>query len=76
MYSDSRCVLVLAEQNRGENAPSGLRIRPGDKLVKAELDSITGAEFSKLTRMYEGATVLDAHENTFGFSPHWYVEGA
>ena len=59
-----------------ENAPSSLQIRPGDKLVKAELDSITGAEFSKLTRLYEGATVLDAHKNTYGYNPHWYVEGA
>lgn len=58
-----------------ENTPPGLSINPGDKIVREALESVTGADFAKLTRMYEGATVLDAHKNTYGPNPHWYVEG-
>lgn len=59
-----------------ENIPSDLDICPGDKVVKAKLMSITGIDFPKLTRLYEGASILDVHKNLFGMNPHYYIEGA
>lgn len=59
-----------------ENIPDSLVVTPGDKIVKAELPTVTGAEFSKLTRLYEGASILDIHKNLFGANPHVYIEGA
>lgn len=58
-----------------ENAPCTLSINPGDKIIRAALDAVTGSDFAKLARLHEGATVLDAHKNTYGPNPHWYVEG-
>lgn len=59
-----------------ENMPDGLTVLPGDKVVLGSLQSVTGQEFSKLTRLYEGASVLDVHKNLFGIHPHLYIEGA
>lgn len=50
-------------------------LRTGDKVVLAALETVTGEQFARLTKTYEGATVLAVHKNFFGINPHLYIEG-
>ncbi len=58
-----------------ENAPDGLVVTPGDKVLRGAKETCTGAEFASLARHYEAATVLDARENFFGLCPHYFLQG-
>ncbi len=58
-----------------ENAPAGMAATPGDRILRGEKESCTGAEFAALARHYEAATVLDVHRNTYGYNPHYYILG-
>lgn len=58
-----------------ENVSEDFTVKPGDKLVLGALEQVSGSDFAKLTRLHEGATVLDARKNQYGPNQHWYIEG-